>query len=415
MGSNPKNFQSSLLRSMVNTAQANNAKYGGYGQGGNFGNYLIQGLKAAFPNSPLFNAVGAINTARNVQGYNKYLQQQAQAAAAYQQQRQAQEDQNNAAIYEARTGQHLNGHFDTNFANQSAGDIRKSNAFSDIQNLMNTGQFDMTNPNADYGNIPEMLLKRTGEGNDAYQTLEQMPDFIGAQPKAQAQQPILNDGISQLQDEVPLQAGVNYQRGLTPANIMNVGIPNVDQLLTGRSDAQDYQLGQGKLEESTRHHKANEGNTRQKNQYDYRVGQANARAHQTSANASAQNAGTNAAQLKEQQRQGYWKRPSSGSNIPQKQFTSQLKAIDSELQQMGYLNKKTGKLSMPGNTSASDGFYGFGGVSQEDAAKNARALQLIKTRQQINNQVLGAFGGNSQQSLQNAGTKSGFAAWKNKK
>lgn len=103
-------------------------------------------------------AFAGLGNMLNNMGQRNYLnqmQQQAMREYKNQQDRQNMTDANNASIWNSRTGQNIQGPFDTTFADHSAGDIRDTNAVPSL-NAMLGGEALKLDP---YGSYDPALLK----------------------------------------------------------------------------------------------------------------------------------------------------------------------------------------------------------------------------------------------------------------
>lgn len=263
MADSTPNMSDFLVNQMFNTAQANSAKSGGYGRGGLpqvFGS-LLQAGAAAFPNSPLLQFAGNMVQGANVRAYNREMLRQYDQAQRQAQRAQQDEMNDNLAIAGATTGGIPNYRGKQRLTTEEINNLRQIAANPDIDNLMRTGQFQMTNRFGDHGDIPGTLLKRGGEALDARETMNQLPKFMADSPiggglvtsmtenkppQTQQAPPKPGQGIPPAgldYSDRPLTAGATVQQPpipfVTPGNAFTVGIPNVPNLLTGRKNEQD--------------------------------------------------------------------------------------------------------------------------------------------------------------------------------
>ncbi len=332
--------------------------------------------------------------------FNQYVQDQQRQALLLQQQQNA----NNAGLYTDVTGltlAHPNAGVDASVLNMAAPLVRKNNANPAWSAALQGKEVDLEDMKADYGELPAILVNRANAVNDANATLSQLPEFAGRQPffggkpfqelalsivnpqqfpnLSQAMQPQLDPG------QVSLQASARKGNAVTPGQALQFGIPNVDQMLTGRKNEfgifDDYR----DTNEAIRSNKANEGIDMYGKQTDRMTAE-------------------------DQRRLGYWKRPPGGGSsgdtpletgIKQQQYMeNQLQMLDTLEQDLtdhgirtGVIDKKTGALK-----PSAPGYAGF--------IKELNKVQRKKT--DINAAMLGgggAFGGGSREKLQQATTE----------
>lgn len=309
----------------------------------------------------LLQAAGGYAQMKNVQDYNRFIQ----AQYLQELQRQKTQDANNSSIWKRRTGQEIQGPFDLGFANQSAQDIRKSNATDSVNAMLGGGALRQDQ----YGDYDPAMIRdyvtRQAQVQDANATLNQLPQWMGGGvPGASKQRPAARPGQPML-DSVPrptLQSGVSADN-FGEMNPYMMGVPNVSQLLTGRSSEQSSQLGNRKAAETERNNRATES-----------IGRTNASANMMRAN-------------KYQPGGGGLQNPYTVPKAQQDFLQNQIEAIDKQLTSLGINTKDELK---PRNAEAgSGGFFGVGALSPADARKNKAINRLIERR----NQLLGAVGG----------------------
>lgn len=413
MASNP--IGDVLMRSLSNSAQAGLAKYGGYGgvadpstgqykAPSGFANVLnlaLQGLSAAFPQSPVFSGANAINQARNVSKYNQYLVQQAQQA----QNLARQANQNNAGVYADTTGLSIrnpDAGFDTGFVGGAMPQIRQNNANPALRQLINGETVTMDDNRADYSGLPvKEMLGRANDVNDSNVTGAALRTWMDEQLPGLADKLGLPPVTPTDQQGGTLQASANKQQMITPGEALQHGVIDWNTVLTGRSNEQTNRRGNRTIDETKRHNQAGEG-------------------------IQSREASVKEGTLAEQRKYGYWKRPPGGSGsqnpltVPkamQDYLSNQLEAVDTQLSSLG-VNTKISKwnplskgIEKEAATQPSEGgLFGIGAVSSEQAAKNRKINALIEQRNQILGQISGPFGGQSKQNLESA--PSSFSAWK---
>lgn len=352
-------------------------------------------------------ALGGIGEVKNQSAYNQYLQKQ----ALYEMQQQQQANMNNAGLYTDATGKTIanpSAGFNTTFAGGLVGDIRKNNANADIQNLLETGQLQMTNPNADYGDFPKMALERSNQLNDANETLRRMPAFMGVPTPGMEVKQIVDTPAGQMamQNDGLLQGGISKQQMITPSEAFTYGVPNVGQLLTGRQNEQTDRRGNRTIDETIRSNKVDEGLKKDlyKSQQAENYSSADLK-RRTNPNLRSGGGSEN---------------PYTIPNAQQNFIEGQVKAIDNELKSLGFIGKN-GAIIDPklGNyTTESKWFDGKSATTPAELAKRQRAAMLIEKRSQLNSAIAGSvpFGGQAASNLNNTGNQvSGFAAWKNSK
>jgi len=160
MASNPSfgNIGGALSKLFGSAAGYNNAQYGNTGFGildmarpaidfltGSYGAHLANPEARGTALAGLGNAVSGLSRRH----YQDMMNRQYQNEMEYQRNRQASTDVNNATIFKTRTGIDIEGPFDTDFANQSSGDIRKNRA-NPWYNAQLHGENADLDPYADY-------------------------------------------------------------------------------------------------------------------------------------------------------------------------------------------------------------------------------------------------------------------------
>lgn len=440
--SNPNDLTRLLFNNLANTALVNAAQSGGYDPNwipdgtsaprrktgfldiARYGGALLGGL-ANMRQVGIIPAVGqAISNAAGVKGqrdYNQYMQNQAFQAARNQLEQQKQQGKLYETVDPRFSGMERVSASDIAVMAPLVGNQDFGKAALDYQGGGYPKSFGLA-PAAQVQQLTGDLLKRQGDVSDANALLQKMPGIFGEgqQGSFSAPQQRRQGFTSELYQQAPpgqpqlepmnagqptLQGGVGRQAVEAPTvNPYFMGVPPVQQIVdlfkSGVGDSQDNR---------------EQAETQRSNMADEKTSQYKADTDRMTAN--------------EQKRRGYWTRPSGGSgsgnpytipNAQQNYLQGQVKAIDQELQSLGYLDKKTGRVKDPG-----EGSKGFsipipgpgnnlvlGASGPDTSAKAQRARELIQQRQQIQNAIL-PFGGQSTTKIQQAGANAGgFGAWK---
>jgi hypothetical protein len=422
-----------LLTKILGGNQALNfAKYGGYGlepdvntrpsklKGflsglGSLADIAAPALAAAFPNGPLPQFLNAANQAMNVSQYNKYMQQQQKNANLQMQKRNI----NDAGLYTDATGLSVaspESGFDISLATAMAPMVRKNNANPAILELLNTGKFNPEDNKADYGDIPMKLMERANAINDANSTIDQLRGFASESPLFKGK-PLFNPAEAPLVAQSMLDPGTSDSPNLlktgvselvnkpgsfvTPANAGTFGIPNIEQLLTGRkneyglfndmrSTDENIRSNKSKEGEAARHNKAGEGIDWYKAKTD--------RMYPPGRGGSSQN-------------------PYDIPLSQQKLIKGQAAAIEAQMKSEGFMDKD-GNVKAPGTGQGKyelpGGLFGaeWGNWSDpKTQAKHARFQQLNAQREQLLGAMTGlAFGGagKAQQNIKQAAQKATY-------
>lgn len=252
--------QDALFKALNSNTQYQAAKSG---KGGLL-DMLLTGYQMAYPQAPAANMAMGMRQAYNVGQYNKAVQ----AEAAMQRQRQTSTDTNNAAIYNAATGQHVSGPFDTTLANSMAPHLRKDNAVPSMNDMLQGGALVMEK-GADYdpalirdytkqqGEANNFLQKGGGLGDIASgqsasligQTLGKMGGTLGVPSLDPGQSRMLTGGVNKVAPNRGIDTNVSPWMYATdvPTNVAGL-------MKSGLDDAQ----AKGTLDANIRHDKATE-------------------------------------------------------------------------------------------------------------------------------------------------------------
>ena len=407
-------LQQIFMQGLMNNAQAKLAPMGGYSGfdpntlapipqgGGRKALNLIGALAAPLANvrstgiiPALMAAAGGVGQLKNTQDYNKFIQSQYMRGLM---DKQGSEQQLGTAY----------GIVDPRFAGlgKVAGDTMNNlmshlgNAdFGSASTALQSGQMPESYglaPAAQVAQQTGSVMDRFGKVADNDATMGQLPPWMGAQiPGVGVQAPSIpgGAGMSPIMDTTPqgsLQAGV-AQSNLPGQNPFFIGSPDPKTLTDGRQNEQTDRRGNRTINETIRHNQSEE-QLKKELQQDQRTGT------------------------------GYWHKfppagPGGGNplTIPkaaQDYLNNQLEAVDTQLSALGVNTKLTkwNPLSqgLPERTETQakgGGLFGWGGVSQQDAAKNQQINSLLSQRSQLLQQISGGpFGGRAQQNLQQAGT-----------
>lgn len=275
MANGTNNWLMNGLKAAGSAAAINNSQYG---QTGNkildFARPVIDfmgGAYNAYQSNPTGGGTAIPGLVGMTEGMSRrnYMNQLQQQYLA-EQQRLKQTDANNAQIWNARTGQTITGPFDTTFANNSAGDIRKSNAVPSINNMLG-GEALNLNQYGDYSD--SMLNNYTAQQAGATNFLNRstgLDAVQGGQGQSLLHKALMNMGNNPTQPQAPsleggaptLSAGANFSR---PAQQIDTGMSpfllptDVPTQIAGMQQAglEDAQK-KGVLDETTRSNMAEE-------------------------------------------------------------------------------------------------------------------------------------------------------------
>lgn len=280
-----------LVKALNTSAAYQAAKYGGGAPTSKLGgllDILLPAYQAAFPKAPAANLAMGARQAWNLRQYN----QQVRAAQEAEIKRQTNMDENNAAIYNSRTGQNISGPFDVTLANSSAPDIRKDNATGSLNTLLGGGALRL-GQHADYD--PALIRDYLGQQSKATDFINQGSGLAaiasgqgqslsgggqaGQAPTPSLQQGVMDDGTGQPM----LSAGISSNA--PPKQIDTMQSPyllptdtpsNVSTLMgKGMEDAR----GNAGLTETNRHNVASESEIRRSHGANEGIARINAAAN----------------------------------------------------------------------------------------------------------------------------------------